>query len=104
LIQALEFQARLCAEHDSPFSAGVLRCIAADVERGGVFADLSAGWADARVRELMYDAVPIRILGGLHFLVLSDTDPELAAQYPAARPASDWEVLGAEISRAGMRH
>jgi len=56
-----------------------------------------APWAGAAVRSLIVDAVPLRLLGALHELVLSGEEPALADVYPtvsrAASAAQAWPLV-----------
>ncbi|MEO7027305.1 MAG: DUF2332 family protein, partial [Caulobacteraceae bacterium] len=81
-IRALKLQAGGCAALGSPFCAGLLERFADDVTAGGASLALFAPWAEASTRTLMTEAVPIRLLGALHDLVLSGDAPDLAAAYP----------------------
>ena len=88
-VEASRFQARLCEAFGSPFSAAVLDIVADDVARGGVFAGLAAPWAGVDARRITADAAPLRLLGGLHSLVLSGAAADLAALYPPAVATAD---------------
>ncbi len=54
--------------------------VARDVEAGGVFATILAGYEDASAGQ----AVPLRLLGGLHRMVLDGRAPQLRRWYPSA--------------------
>ncbi len=73
-------QGRICAGLGSAMYGEILDRIADDIDAGGPFADLLAGH-DA---DPMADATPLRLLGGLHRLVLTGAAPRLAAYYPSA--------------------
>jgi hypothetical protein len=104
LRRAFDFQIAACEGFGSAFSAEVLRIVADDIDAGGPFAVLAGAWTDWSVRELTEAAAPIRLLGGLHYLVLSGAAPDLAAEYPTARPQPDREALRARIVDAGHVH
>jgi hypothetical protein len=104
MVEALRLQARTCAELGSLFSAGVLERIAGDVEADGPFAALLRTWADRPLTAIMNDAAPLRILGGLHHLVLTGAAPKLAAGYPEQSPQPDWVLLDRLIPEAGRDH
>ncbi len=107
LIRALKLQAAGCAAFGSPFCAGLLERVAEDVEAGGPSQALFAPWAGASTRTLLNDAVPIRLLGALHDLVLSGGAPHLAAAYPRPdRPAEvdrAWSAAREVMASQGER-
>ena len=72
-------QGRICTRLGSAMYGELLDRIADDIEAGGLFADLLAGH-DA---DPMADATPLRLLGGLHRLVLTGAAPRLAGFYPS---------------------
>jgi len=78
-------QAKWCRDFGSPFTAALLEALAADVTALGPTAAILADVPELR----RADAMPLRIAGAVHALVLSGRDPELAAQYPASRRAWD---------------
>lgn len=80
LPETLRRQARICASLGSPMYGELLEKIADDVESGGVFAELLAGHEDDPISA----ATPLRLLGGLHRMVLAGDAPALSAYYPSA--------------------
>ncbi|MGZ4688570.1 MAG: DUF2332 domain-containing protein [Acidimicrobiia bacterium] len=66
-------------EIGSPFYAELERRMADDVETGGPTWELLESRADAPTEH----AVALRLLGGVHRMVLSGTAPELARHYPS---------------------
>ena len=74
----------------------VLQRVAADVEAGGVFAAILAGHENDSGRL----ALPLRLLGGLHRLVLDGRAPALRRWYPSAGGHWDAEA-GMARHRAG---
>lgn len=80
LAEVIRRQARICAGLGSAMYGELLDRIAGDVESGGVFADLLAG----HDHDPMTAATPLRLLGGLHRVVLAGAAPRLAAYYPSA--------------------
>ena len=92
-IEATRFQARLCEAFGSPFSGAVLDIIADDVGQGGPCAGLAAPWAGLEAARITADAAPLRLLGGLHSLVLSGATPDLAALYPPTSSPADADAL-----------
>lgn len=89
LAPSLRLQAKACLALGSPFHAGVLDLAADDLEAGGPTARLLAPWTGQDLRALMAAAVPLRLLGALHDLVLSGEDPALADAYPQPGKAFD---------------
>ncbi len=79
LLANLALQVAGCREMGSPFYAGLLERMIADVELGGPVWALLAAHAHAPFE----DAYALRILGGLHKLVLSGQSAELATRYPS---------------------
>jgi hypothetical protein len=101
----IEHQAEACAGLDSPLYAALLERVAWDVRVGGPCADAVAGYEDAPGP----DAVALRLLGGMHALVLTGRAPELAAHYPSAggtfdpdQPDACWSAFRAAVA-AEMR-
>ena len=94
LITALRMQGEICTQLGSPFNGALLASAADDVASGGPVLALAAPWAEATIRDLFNDAMPLRLVGALHDLALSGEDPALAAAYPKpgreADPAAAW--------------
>jgi hypothetical protein len=80
LLEAFEQQIGWCARLGSPFTAALLQILAEDSAAGGVTASLLGKWPGDPVA----DAVPLRLSGALHALVLDGRDPMLQACYPPA--------------------
>jgi hypothetical protein len=103
LPRALRLQAGGCQALGSPFHAGLLNLMADALEAGDDLGGLFEPWAQADVKALFEDATPLRILGGLHELVLSGADSELAATYPKPGapidPAAAWTAARSAIDR-----
>ncbi|MFC0002581.1 DUF2332 domain-containing protein [Micromonospora siamensis] len=78
--EGMERQARACAAMGAEGYADLLVRAAADVRAGGPCAEAIDGYADAPPDA----AVPLRLLGGVHALVLTGRAPELARFYPSA--------------------
>lgn len=89
----LAFQRTACDEAGSHLYARILAVMEADVAAGGTCLDLLGPHA----ANAMADAVPLRLLAGVHALVLSGRAPGLAAVYPSAG-GSD-EVTDDELGR-----
>ncbi|MEU4566270.1 DUF2332 domain-containing protein [Micromonospora sp. NPDC023956] len=77
---AMEQQAGACAQLAAGLYADLLVRAAADVRAGGPCATVIQGYEDAPVD----GAVSLRLLGGVHALVLTGAAPELARYYPSA--------------------
>lgn len=107
LIQALKWQAAGCAALGSAFSAGLLERTQADVAAAGPTPALFAPWRKASARTLLTDTAPLRFLGALHDLVLSDDAPALARAYPRAGHPGDldraWPAVLTAIGAHGAR-
>ena len=80
MLDALRLQATSCTALGSPMYGEVLAGIADDFERRGVTWRLLAD----RPERPVHDAVPLRLLGALHRIVLRGDAPALAARYPSA--------------------
>lgn len=83
LVHMLRAQGSFCASSGSPMYGDLFELVASDVEAGGVFADILSGHRDAPSR----DAIPLRLLGGLHRLVLDGRAGSCAAGIPAPAAA-----------------
>jgi len=97
-------QAAFCRGSGSPFSALVLEQMAIGLGEGGPHDAVFAPWAEAPARQILTDAVPLRLLGALHYLVLSGRAPGLAALYPPAATDPDPAALGAAMADAAAAH
>ncbi|OBB93874.1 DUF2332 domain-containing protein [Mycobacterium sp. 852002-40037_SCH5390672] len=89
LVHTLRSQGRFCAASGSRMYGDLFELVAADVEAGGVFATVLSGREDAPSR----DAVPLRLLGGLHRLVLDGRAAPLRRFYPST--GGVWDAGGA---------
>jgi hypothetical protein len=85
-VEAFRLQAHFCHELDSPLYGEFLSRAADDIEAGGPCATLLDGWQGLP----MPDALPLRLLGAAHRLVLDGGAPELARFYPSAGGAPRW--------------
>jgi hypothetical protein len=93
LASLVRMQAESCLELGSPLYAALLANVAEDVLGGGPAASVLAGHeGDPRS-----SALPLRLLGGVHRLVLERRAPELALFYPSvggrADPEAAWPAL-----------
>ncbi len=89
----LNQQAVYCDALGSPLYAGLLRHAAADLLAGGP----TAAVLDGHLAEPGRNALALRMLGGVHALVLTGQAPELAEFYPSAGGRAD---PGSDGSRA----
>lgn len=90
-------QAASCRSLGSAFTAELLTLCAERLRPGRPVTDRLFGWGD--VPRMYLDAVALRLAGGLHALVLSGTDPALAAVYPPhdAQQEKLWQAVDAAI-------
>ncbi len=100
LLHTLRSQGRFCAASGSAMYGELFELVAGDVEADGAFAAILAGHEDDPSRH----AVPLRLLGGLHRLVLDGRAPELRRWYPST--GGSWAAANAwpEILRTAARH
>lgn len=78
-------QIAFCDGGGSPFTARVLEAAWANWVDGGGLRQALPAWPG----DPWADAVPLRVAGALHSLVLDGTDPNLAAVYPPSASAFD---------------
>ncbi len=90
-------QARACRNLGSPFSATVLEVMLADLQAGGVFAEVMAPFADLDLQGQIDAATPIRPLGWAHAMALGGEAPALAAIYPPQVAEADPAALAAVL-------
>jgi hypothetical protein len=110
LVEHLREQAAFCAGHGSPLYGRLADALADDVEAGGPTAALLARWVRPSVDRLRLarDVPALRLLGGVHRLVLQRQAAELAPYYPSvggSEPPSDETakaLLAVVDSRAAM--
>jgi len=91
--EMFRLQGQACANLGSPFYAELCTLVSAATARGDDLRGLLAPWAGADLPKVAADAVPLRLLGGLHDLVLSGDDEALAATFP--RPGAPAEAAAA---------
>ncbi|GLQ96316.1 DUF2332 domain-containing protein [Dyella mobilis] len=82
-------QARYCDEHGSPFTARLLRGLTQVMREGEPALQAVASWHG----EPMLDALPLRVAGALHALVLEGCAPELTRHYPGGGEGLDETAL-----------
>jgi hypothetical protein len=91
LVRHLLHQADACADLGSPLYARLLRACVDDWRAGGPVREVLAGYEDAPGPA----ATGIRLLGGVHHLVLTGHAPRLARQYPSTGGAPDHDLVAA---------
>ena len=99
VLGAFAKQVGWCERLRSPFTAQLLRALAEDLAQGGDVAGLVGRWPGDPVS----DAVPLRLAGALHALVLSGSAPGLAACFPPAHSATP-EALAAALRATVSNH
>src|SRR6185369_14872014 len=86
VVEAFRLQAQFSPRFDSPLYAELLSRAADDIERGGPLAHVLDGWEGKPVA----DALPLRLMGGVHRLVLDGAAAELAPFYPSVGGTPRW--------------
>ena len=74
---AVEWQAEHAAINHAPCTARIIRALPKVIEGNSACGRRMASWAGLTLK----DAMPLRIAGGLHYLLLSGTDDRLARVY-----------------------
>ena len=100
LVHTLRSQGRFCAGSGSAMYGELFELVADDVEAGGVFAAILSGHEDDPSR----DAVPLRLLGGLHRLVLDGRAAGLRRWYPSTSGRWDGAAAWPEILDTAAGH
>ncbi len=93
LVHTLRAQGQFCGASGSPMYDELFELVAKDVEAGGVFATILSGHEDESARQ----AVPLRLLGGLHRLALDGRAPTLRRFYPSTGGSWDGAAAWPEI-------
>lgn len=93
MIDRIRWQAEACRELGSPLYAGLLNDVADDVLAGGPAVDVLAGHES----DPGPSALALRLMGGVHRLVLQRRAPALALTYPSVGGTGDvgaaWTAL-----------
>lgn len=100
LLGTLRAQGRFCSGSGSPMYGDLCELVATDVEDGGVFATILSGHEEDSGRH----AVPLRLLGGLHRLVLDGRAPALRRWYPSTGGIWDARSAWPQITAAATSH
>jgi hypothetical protein len=88
LVGVIRIYELACNSMGSPFYGELLARMADDVAAGGRVAQFLGGHLDSTYEE----AVPLRLLGGIHRLVLAGSAPELAARFPSVGGDGDVDL------------
>jgi hypothetical protein len=100
LLHTLRSQGRFCGASGSAMYDELFELVARDVEAAGIFAAILAGQEDVPARE----AVPLRLLGGLHRLVLDGRAAVLRRWYPSTGGSWDAGAAWPEIKLVAAGH
>ena len=82
-----------CKALGSPFTAELLSLLLTDLRQNGATARLVGRWPG----DPLADAVPLRLAGALHALVLRNASPDLTAVYPPAAAHVDGVLRAAVL-------
>lgn len=86
---AFAVQIAACRKLGSPFTATLLEVVTAEMEKAGLLAQLIGDWSGDPVA----DALPLRLAGALHALVLSGRAADLSTCYPDGSGNADLRAL-----------
>jgi hypothetical protein len=100
LLTSLRSQGQACAALGSPMYGDLLEQVSADVEAGGIFAQVLTGHENDPGRL----AVPLRLLGGLHRLVLDGRAAALRRWYPSTGGSWSAQAAWPHITSAAAGH
>jgi hypothetical protein len=100
VLDAFARQARYCEGHGSPFTARLMDGAAQALARGEPVLHPLATWEGDPVA----DALPLRLAGALHALVLTGRAVELARCYPGGTAGDDHAALWAAAVAALQAH
>lgn len=95
--QAFADQAVICTAAGAPFTGRVCRMVGERLTADGEIGRRVLGWIG--VPSHQGDALPLRLMGGLHALARSGQDGALSALYPPATAPGDDEALWAVVER-----
>lgn len=100
VLKNFHFQAKYCAALGSPLCVSLLAGLAQNFEAKGPVHALTKDWPDT----VTEDAVALRLLGGLHRLVLDGKAQELAAFYPSSGGTFTGQALDTEVNKTVETH
>lgn len=93
-------QGAICTEAGAPFTGRLCRLLGERLQAGSRLADRILGWPGNPSHE--GDALPLRLMGGLHALARAGEGVDLSAAYPPhAAPAEDdalWAIVAAALA------
>lgn len=81
VVARLGRQAKHCEDLGAPLTGSLIRTLASDYAAGGPCRDLLYPWREDSAASAM---LGLRVAGGLHYLVLRGSEPELGSFYPTA--------------------
>ena len=90
LIESFELQAEACRKLDSPMYAAMLDAATRDLVEGGPVATIVGDFDEDPVPA----ALPLRLMGGVHRLVLMGLADRLAVHYPSVGGDPDLAIIG----------
>ncbi|HEY5727962.1 MAG TPA: DUF2332 family protein, partial [Acidimicrobiia bacterium] len=99
-IHAFRLQSAACGKLGSDLYRRLLLAVADDLAGGGELTPLVGEWETDPVT----DAVPLRLLGGVHRIVLRGDAPGLAFHYPSVGGRPTWPGCTAEFFEAVRAH
>ena len=90
-----------CERLGSPFTASLCRLLGERLERGTPLGDKVLGWMGDPAP--IADSVPLRLCGGLHYLVRNGGAGDLSRRYPPMSPEEDdlWAAIAAALAKQG---
>lgn len=100
ILKNFAFQARYCEALGSPLCVTLLAQLAKNFEAQGPIFNLTRDWPDT----VTEDAVALRLLGGLHRLVLDGLAPHLAPHYPSTGAPDAGVSLGQAVNETVEAH
>jgi hypothetical protein len=100
LLNVLDGQARACASLGSPMYGQLLARIIDDIRAGGAFSDVLASHED----DPGPSALALRLLGGLHRLVLDGRASSLRRWYPSTGGEWDAEAAWSDVVDVAREH
>ncbi|MBV9639307.1 MAG: DUF2332 family protein [Mycobacteriaceae bacterium] len=100
LLKSVGIQALACSALGSTMYGQLLDRVGADVSAGGVFADVLSGHEN----DPGPSALALRLLGGLHRLVLDGRAPELRRWYPSVGGRWDPDEAWSDIVEVARSH